>query len=340
MKKNLSLLLFAFTFIISCGIVFAADFSDVPATNENYLAIKYLQSQQVINGYADGTYKPDQVVNRAEAMKFILESNKVKLPETVEASKFSDVSPTDWFIKYLAKAIELKVVAGNPNGTFAPGRSVTKAEFMKMLLNSSGFKADKWAGQQLFPDVAKDAWYAAYMNYAGQAGIVSKDDQGNLKPADNMTRGAVAQSIYLLKIILNGKDTQFLLDQAELQMAQVENYIIGKLPLAAKKASELSVDLTQQALKNLPSSNVVLAAAKLARGYDYLVNAFITALQKKNDESYQWAQQAITKATEAWQANNEIQPIAKHIKERANEIIAQLPGAGTQQTTQQAVVPK
>jgi len=34
MKKNLSLLLFAFTFIISCGIVFAADFSDVPATNE------------------------------------------------------------------------------------------------------------------------------------------------------------------------------------------------------------------------------------------------------------------------------------------------------------------
>jgi hypothetical protein len=101
------------------------------------------------------------------------------------------------------------------------------------------------------------------------------------------------------------------------------------------------VDLTQQALKNLPSSNVVLAAAKLARGYDYLVNAFITALQKKNDESYQWAQQAITKSTEAWEANNDIQPIAKHIKDRANEIISQLPGgSGTQQTTQQAAVPK
>lgn len=334
-SKIIALLVLAASLAAFSSTALAADFSDVPNTHDNYLAIKYLQEQGIVKGYEDGTFKPDNILNRAEAMKFVLESNKTTLPETVTAVTFPDVKLADWFIKYLVKAVELGIVKGNPDGTFAPGREVTKAEFMKMLLNANGFKTDKWAGQNLYPDVAADAWYAPYMNYAGQAGIVARDDKGNLNPAQPMTRGDVAQSVYLLKIILNGKDSQFLLDQSELQMAQVETYIGAGKPLAAKKASELSVDITQQAYKNMPANNVVLGAAKLARGYDYLVNSFITALQKKNEESYQWAQQAISKATEAWEVNHDIQPIAKHIKDRANEIIAQLPPSSTQQSTQQ-----
>ena len=95
---------------------------------------------------------------------------------------------------------------------------------------------------------------------------------------------------------------------------------------SAKRASELAVDLTQQAYKNMPENNVVVGAAKLARAYDMLVDSFILGIQKKNVEAADMANQAIAKATEAWNANNATQPIAKHIKDRAREILAQVGG--------------
>jgi len=45
----------------------------------------------------------------------------------------------------------------------------------------------------------------------------------------------------------------------------------------------------------------------------------------KTADAKSWADQAITKASEAWQANNAIQTTAKHIKDLANAILNQLP---------------
>ena len=299
-------------------------FKDVAESHDNYVAIKYLKDNNIIKGYADGTFKPDASVNRAEALKFILEANKTTLPATADNSGFKDVKADDWYTKYLAKAKELGIVNGNADGTFSASRQVAKSEFIKMLLSSHGFKTDKWAGQQIFNDVPKDAWYNPYMNYAGQAGLVLKDSNNNLNPTKTLTRGQVAEIIYLMEIILKGKDTQFLLNQAESQMAQIERFISSKKVTMAKRASELSVDITQQAYKNLPDNKVVLGAAKLAKAYDFLVSAYQYGTAGKTAEANQYAQQAIDKATEAWNANNEIQPIAKHIKDGANEIISGL----------------
>ena len=114
-------------------------------------------------------------------------------------------------------------------------------------------------------------------------------------------------------------------------MAQIEVYIAANKVNNAKNSSELAVDLTQQALKNMPDNNVVLGAAKLARAYDLLVQSFIYGIQKKNTEAADFANQAIAKATEAWEANNATQPIARHIKDRAREILAQVGGKEIQQ---------
>lgn len=317
-----------FLLMAFASIAHAADFSDVPQSHDNYLAVKYLVDEGVVKGYADGTFKPEKLVNRAEALKIILESGKVQATQEVAEMPFKDINPSDWFVKYLVKAKELGIVGGNADGTFAPGRNVARSEFLKMLLMSHNFNKEKWMGKQIFGDVPLDSWFAPYMNYAGQAGIVSSDSNGNVNPTTQLSRGEVAQIIYLMNIILKGKDTQFLLNQAESQMAQVEIYVGAGKAVQAKKSSELSVDITQQAYKNMPANNVVLGAAKLAKAYDFLVNSYVSALQKKTEESLQWGQQAITKATEAWQANNEVQPIAKHIKDRAKEIITQLPGQG------------
>ena len=48
-------------------------FTDVPPTHQYNVAINYLTEQGVINGYEDGTFGPENPINRAEALKIILE---------------------------------------------------------------------------------------------------------------------------------------------------------------------------------------------------------------------------------------------------------------------------
>jgi len=321
----ISIFLISLALAISLNSVAMAAFSDVPQTHTNFVAVTYLNTSGIISGYEDGTFKPDQLINRAEALKIILEGSDTELAETVESSEFSDVDVADWFAKYVMGAKAIGIVGGNPDGTFAPGRNVNRAEFVKMILETNSFKKDKWEGVKMFPDIEEDAWFTAYMNYAGQAGLVEQDSNGNINPGEEIDRGEVAEIMYIMKIILNGANTQFLITQAENQMAQIDIFISENQPLAAKRAAELSVDMTQQAYKNLPEDVVVLGAAKLARAYDFLVNAYIAGIQQEYTEAQDWADKAISKATEAWEVNSDVQALARHIKERANEIVSQIP---------------
>jgi hypothetical protein len=318
----------------------AVPFTDVPQTNPSYVSITFLRQQNILGGYSDGTFKPDQLVNRAEALKILLTGNKTQLPASVTTPSFKDYSASAWFAPYVEAAKSIGIVSGNPDGTFAPSRNVTRAEFLKMLLTLNSLKTDKWANQQMFTDVPANAWYAAYMNYAGQAGLIAKDSKNMLYPSQALTRADVAEIYYLLFVIRNDKNTQFLVDQSEAQMAEIEIYIGATNIVSAKRASDLAIDFSQEAYINMPTNNVVLAAAKLAKAYGYLMSGFIAAVQKDYTSATSWANEAISKATEAWQADNTVQPYAKHIKDRANEILTQIAGtagpAATQQTQQAA----
>jgi len=322
MRKTISIaIIIAFSSISS--ITVAATFSDVDKTHEHYVAIQFLSDNEIVKGYEDGTFKPEQAVNRAEALKIILESAKIKM-EDVEESQFSDVKPDAWFAKYVAVAKAKGIVNGNPDGTFAPSREVSRAEFIKMLLNTNGFKSEKWEGTQIFPDVPVGEWFTPYMNYAGQSGLIVKNESENLIPGQSLNRGEVAETMYVMTIILKGGDTQFLVSQAESQMAQIDIYVVANNPLMAKRAAELSVDMTQQAYKNMPEDKVVLGAAKLARSYDFLMNAYLSGIKGENEDARSWADKAVNKATEAWEVNSDVQAIAKHIKDRAKEVVDQL----------------
>lgn len=304
-------------------------FSDVARTHPNYTAINYLGQMGVIGGYADGTFKPDNPINRAEVLKVILKGSGIE-SNVAFTQVFPDVNNGDWFAPFVLKAYELGFVKGNDaDGTFAPGRQVNLAEFLKMLLIASGIDTGSFANKNVVEGVPADAWFAQYVNYAVALGIAPRNADGSVDASRALNRGEVVDMLYLLSIIRNGTDTQFLLTRAESEMAQIEVYIAANMVVNAKSASDLGVDLTQQAYKNLPDNYVVLGAAKIARAYDWLVDSFILGIQGKNAEAAAKANEAIDKATEAWEANNATQPIAAHIKERAREILTQVGGVET-----------
>jgi plastocyanin len=180
----------------------ATGFSDVPSTNVNYKAIMDLKAKGVISGYPDGTFKPDQVVNRVEALKIMLGAANVSVVSSSKKAVFSDTDSSQWYAPYLNKAVELKIVAGYPDGTFKPTQTVNLVENLKILILALGVDVSKLdVPANPYADAPKDQWYAQYLQYAKNAHLIDADASGNIQPAQGMTRGKLAEVAYRLLYI-------------------------------------------------------------------------------------------------------------------------------------------
>lgn len=303
----------------------SAAFSDVPEAHKNIVAIQDLQDRKIIQGYPDGTFRPEAVVNRAEALKFILVGIGAKVNLDDKDAAFRDIKADDWHAPYVKYAKELGIVGGNPDGTFAPGRTVTRSEFVKMLLEASNWDGNVSNIPVTFPDVPKDAWYHKYVTYAGYIGLLERDGNGNMLPGQGVTRGEVAEMIYILTLIIKKDDAQYLTIQAQKHIASTPDYIAAGDLLLAKRATERAVDITQQAYKLSSTDTTVVAWAKVARAYDYAVASFIAAVKKNYLMAEDYANKAITKSDEAIQTMDAVKPIAEYIKQKSQEILDQLP---------------
>ncbi len=114
-------------------------FSDVDSGNENYEAIKSLKDDGVLEGYGDGSYKPDDTINRAEFLKIVMMSYGY------EVEGYSDCFPdvTDqWFAPYVCKAENLGIVSGYDSGYFRPDSDINFAEASKIVAESFRLNAD------------------------------------------------------------------------------------------------------------------------------------------------------------------------------------------------------
>ncbi|MEK7218355.1 MAG: S-layer homology domain-containing protein, partial [Patescibacteria group bacterium] len=89
--------------------VFAADnpFTDVPSTSANATAIRELKAENVLQGYEDGTFRPNISINRAELLKIILEGRDggitISTQSTSTSGCFPDVQ-AQWYAKYVCAA--------------------------------------------------------------------------------------------------------------------------------------------------------------------------------------------------------------------------------------------
>lgn len=301
-----------------------AEFNDVPKDDKHAVAINDLEERNIIQGYPDNTFRPNNVVNRAEALKFILAGIGTEVQD-LTGTPFKDIQSTDWHAPYVQKAKDMGIVSGNPDGTFAPGRTVTRAEFVKMLLEASKWDKNVSNIPVTFPDVPKGAWYASYVTYAGYIGLLERDEKGNMTPSAGVTRGEVAEMIYILTLIIKKDDAQYLTIQAQKHIASVPDYIAAGDLLLAKRGTERAVDITQQAYKLMPNDMSIVAWAKIARAYDYAVASFIAAVKKNYLMAEDYANKAIQKADEAVSTLDRVQPIADYIKAKAKEILSQIP---------------
>ncbi len=102
---------------------------------------------------------------------------------------FRDVPKDSWSYEYVEALAEKGIVNGY-DGLFNPGSSVTREEFVKMLLGALGIEATQTESD--FSDVNANEWYVPYVATAAQLGIVGGIGDGVFGVGQTITRQDMA----------------------------------------------------------------------------------------------------------------------------------------------------
>ncbi len=135
-------------------------FADVDAFKWYNTYISTLANAGVIVDSANGYFRPDEAITRAELAAMIAQFAKVDLTKSVS---FNDVLANHWASKEIAIAAKMGWINGYPDGSFRPDATITRAEMITMInraLNRVPSAEDHLlAGMVTFPDCQSGQWY-------------------------------------------------------------------------------------------------------------------------------------------------------------------------------------
>lgn len=202
--------------IIVITPVALASFGDVSYNHKNRIAIEYLQEEEIIGGYPDGTYRPENTINRAEMMKMLVEG----LGITPDPAAYSDCFPdvhSEWFARYVCYAKEQNWIGGYPDGTFQPANNVLDVEAFKMILNARGVEIASDFVPLKFADVSPSEWYRPYLVTAEKLNLTE-----DFTPGANYKRGQVAEVVFRT-IVIDKMEVSSYSVQAQNELLNQEN---------------------------------------------------------------------------------------------------------------------
>lgn len=185
MRKFIYLVVFVLLFGFSAPITGqAAEFSDVSTNYTFYDEVEYLSNEQIITGFTDGSFKPNNTVTRAQAA--IMIGKALDLNGEPRNTNFKDVTSTVTGSGYIASAVDRGIISGFTDGTYRPNAPVTRGQ-MAIFLNRAFTLTIGQANS--FKDVTTNmAAYQSIINVAGN-GIASGYSDGTYRPDQSVTRG-------------------------------------------------------------------------------------------------------------------------------------------------------
>ena len=175
--------------ISNCG----TSFRDVGLNYWAYEYISQLACSGVINGYSDGTFRPQNSTTRAQLAKMAVLSEGWTLV-TPARPTFRDVDGSHLFYRYIETAYAHGIAAGYEGDLFKPDDYVTRAQVAKMLVRARGWTFSGSTSVTLC-DVPASHWAWSYVQIAIQHGAFSGYANGCFYPDAYATRAQLAKVI-------------------------------------------------------------------------------------------------------------------------------------------------
>ena len=266
------------------------DSADIKVDTE---VVDTLVSLGVVNGYDDGSFKPNGTVTRAEMAKMIYvlrTGNSDASAYNDDKTSFTDIG-SHWARGYIKYCQSLGIIAGKSNTKFVPNEKVSAQEAAKMLLVTLGYDAQKaglvgtgWASKTnaladengLLEDVNTSFTSACPRQYAAQLiyntifapTVVLRDGvytNETYTGADNKTVGEKYMGLKTSVGTLNG-------------VVKESNKDTYKLTLTMTTANQKDSDKYK--------GDYVSSFTKVAKDYSALTNRVVKVLFKASDEVY------------------------------------------------------
>ena len=289
LKKILALVLaFACAFTMFAGAAFT-DSADFKVKTE---VVDTLVQLGVINGYTDGSFKPNDTVTRAEMAKMIYvlrTGNSDASAYNDDYSTFADIKG-HWARGYVKYCQSLGIIAGQSATKFAPDQTVTAQEAAKMLLVTLGYDANK-AG-------------LVGINWASKTNALA-DENGLLDDVNTSFTGPCPRQ-YAAQLIYNAIDTPTVVwrDDAYTNVTLLgdDNKTVGEKFMNLKKTTAVLEDVSKTSGKEtfeltLDKSTVdenkttddkgkaLYNFTDVKKDYSDLKYQMVTVLYKNNDKS-------------------------------------------------------
>ncbi|OXS74722.1 C40 family peptidase [Domibacillus enclensis] len=169
-------------------------FTDVAASASTYNAIKSLTDQEIINGFEDYTFRPEEKVTRGQAAAIL---NRVLGLKPEIMSHFTDVPKTNRFAADIAAIREAGIINGFEDKTFRPDAEMTRNEMASIIQRAFDLKVSQTAAASVgYTDISAGHWA-----YEGIVTMASIDQTGFFKGekfygTHNATREAFTVAIY------------------------------------------------------------------------------------------------------------------------------------------------
>lgn len=234
MKKILSLFLAA-TMAFSMSVTaFAADFKDVTESHDQYEAVETLETLNIINGYGDEIYGPNDILTRAQACTMLVRAMYGDDVHYNTIDAFKDVPVNHWARVFIDTAYRHGLMAGYGGGVFGPEDKLSYTQTARVILNALGYGALEWP--------------VGVNTVAYELGLYDNVKVTNFEAG--CTRAHAAQMIYnafeleLVKEYAGqhfGINKNFLNDV--LGFKEVSEYIDGHLYVAYKDLNDADADL-------------------------------------------------------------------------------------------------
>jgi len=156
---------------------------------ENHWAENAIQTwidQGLVNGYPDGSFRPDANITRAEYMALV--NNAFDFSQETSIS-FSDVKPSDWYHTVVRIAVDAGYIGGYPDNTIKPNQPITRQEAATIIVKIQGLSENPLKADDLTDGSSIENWSKGYIGAVVEVGYMMGYPDGSFKAKKAIKRG-------------------------------------------------------------------------------------------------------------------------------------------------------
>ncbi|WP_232697137.1 S-layer homology domain-containing protein [Brevibacillus daliensis] len=209
MKRITSLLLafvMVFALVPAMALANTPSFWDVPKNHWAYEAITEMAKKGIIDGYRDGSFRPDEKVSRAEFAKIMIAASGVKMGDKWDIDQtFRDVTRNHWAFTYVEYA--KPYLTGYKSGSsyyYKPDQSAVREDIAVAMVRLLGYDQSKTPNLKLlnkFDDEHKISNnLRSFIAIALETELIKGFNDDTFRPQNAITRAEAASLLYRAKL--------------------------------------------------------------------------------------------------------------------------------------------